>query len=119
MKPAVFLRRYLDLRFKAEDVRRAFVLSVLITVGSLILPAAAMAQALNITLGTGAGLTARVVQLVGLMMVLSLALSGVAAPSSKMLVAEPPDELPLSASERLNEGASAKVGTCTKRSRMS
>src|ERR1700712_997703 len=73
MKLPAFLRRYIDLRFKAEDVRRALALSVLITVGSLILPSAALAQALNINLGTGAGLTERVVQLVGLMTVLSLA----------------------------------------------
>ena len=58
---------------RAEDLSRAFRLSFLITLGSLILPAAAMAQALNINLGTGAGLTERVVQLVGLLTVLSLA----------------------------------------------
>jgi flagellar biosynthetic protein FliP len=73
MKLPAFLRRYVELRFRAEDVRQALALSVLITVGSLVLPAAAMAQALNINLGTGAGLTERVVQLVGLMTVLSLA----------------------------------------------
>jgi flagellar biosynthetic protein FliP len=58
---------------RAEDLSRAFKLSFLITLGTLILPAAAMAQALNINLGTGAGLTERVVQLVGLLTVLSLA----------------------------------------------
>ena len=46
---------------------------MLITVGSLILTVAATAQALNINLGTGARLTERVVQLVGLLTVLSLA----------------------------------------------
>jgi flagellar biosynthetic protein FliP len=57
----------------AEDWRRAAILAALITLGSLIFPATAAAQALNINLGTGAGLTERVVQLVGLMTVLSLA----------------------------------------------
>ena len=57
----------------AEDWRRAAVLSALITLGSLAFPAAAIAQAVNINLGTGAGLSERVVQLVGLMTVLSLA----------------------------------------------
>jgi flagellar biosynthetic protein FliP len=46
---------------------------VLVTLASLILPAAALAQAVNINLGTGAGLTERVVQMVGLLTVLSLA----------------------------------------------
>ena len=54
-------------------MRRAFLLSVLITIGSAILPSVALAQALNINLGTGAGLTERVVQLMGLLTVLSLA----------------------------------------------
>ncbi len=58
---------------RAEDLSRAFKLSFLITLGTLVLPAVAMAQALNINLGTGAGLTERVVQLVGLLTVLSLA----------------------------------------------
>jgi flagellar biosynthetic protein FliP len=57
----------------AEDWRRAAILSALITLGSLVFPAAAVAQAVNINLGTGAGLTERVVQLIGLMTVLSLA----------------------------------------------
>ena len=39
----------------------------------MIFPAVALAQAVNIDLGTGAGLTERVVQLVGLLTVLSLA----------------------------------------------
>ena len=58
---------------RCEDLSRAFRLAFLITLGSLILPAVATAQALNINLGTGAGLTERVVQLVGLLTVLSLA----------------------------------------------
>jgi flagellar biosynthetic protein FliP len=58
---------------RSEDLSRAFRLAFLITLGSLILPAVATAQALNINLGTGAGLTERVVQLVGLLTVLSLA----------------------------------------------
>jgi len=57
----------------AEDWRRAAGLAALITLGSLVFPAAAAAQAVNINLGTGAGLTERVVQLIGLMTVLSLA----------------------------------------------
>jgi len=57
----------------AQDVRRAALLALAVTVASLIVPAAALAQAVNIDLGTGAGLTERVVQLIGLMTVLSLA----------------------------------------------
>ncbi|HVI34150.1 MAG TPA: flagellar type III secretion system pore protein FliP [Phenylobacterium sp.] len=57
----------------AEDWRRAAILAVLTTLGFMIFPAAAAAQALNIDLGTGAGLTERVVQLIGLLTVLSLA----------------------------------------------
>jgi flagellar biosynthetic protein FliP len=57
----------------AEDWRRAFCLALLATLASMIFPTIAMAQALNINLGTGAGLTERVVQLIGLMTVLSLA----------------------------------------------
>lgn len=57
----------------AQEWRRAAGLAALITLASLILPATAAAQALNINLGTGAGLSERVVQLVGLMTVLSLA----------------------------------------------
>src|SRR6201991_2834542 len=57
----------------AEDWRRAAILAALITLGSLAFPVAAAAQALNVNLGTGAGLTERVVQLIGLMTVLSLA----------------------------------------------
>jgi flagellar biosynthetic protein FliP len=56
-----------------EEWKRAALLALLITLGSLVFPAAAAAQALNINLGTGAGLTDRVVQLIGLMTVLSLA----------------------------------------------
>jgi flagellar biosynthetic protein FliP len=57
----------------AAEWRRAAILAALITLASLIFPAAAIAQAVNINLGTGAGLTERVVQLIGLMTVLSLA----------------------------------------------
>ncbi|WP_374575739.1 flagellar type III secretion system pore protein FliP [Phenylobacterium sp.] len=63
-----------DLRnLKAEDWRRAAGLSALATLAGLVWHGAAMAQAINVNLGTGAGLTERVVQLVGLMTVLSLA----------------------------------------------
>jgi flagellar biosynthetic protein FliP len=57
----------------AEDWRRAALISLATTVAALMFPAAALAQALNVNLGTGAGLTERVVQLVGLLTVLSLA----------------------------------------------
>ncbi|HET6969570.1 MAG TPA: flagellar biosynthetic protein FliP, partial [Phenylobacterium sp.] len=57
----------------AEEWRRAALIALATTAASLILPAAAAAQALNVNLGTGAGLTERVVQLVGLLTVLSLA----------------------------------------------
>jgi flagellar biosynthetic protein FliP len=57
----------------AEEWRRALALSAIVTLASLAFPAAALAQAVNINLGTGAGLTERVVQLIGLMTVLSLA----------------------------------------------
>jgi len=60
-------------RLKANEWRRAAGLSVLITVACLIFPVTAAAQALSVNLGTGAGLTERVVQLVGLLTVLSLA----------------------------------------------
>ncbi|MDD3838929.1 MAG: flagellar type III secretion system pore protein FliP [Phenylobacterium sp.] len=52
-------------------MRRA--LPLLLGVLLVLLPAAAQAQAINIDLGTGAGLTERVVQLIGLLTVLSLA----------------------------------------------
>jgi flagellar biosynthetic protein FliP len=57
----------------AQEWRRAASLAALTTLATLIWPAAAVAQAVNINLGTGAGLTDRVVQLIGLMTVLSLA----------------------------------------------
>ena len=57
----------------AEDWRRAAGIALLTTLASLAFPMAAAAQAVNINLGTGAGLTERVVQMVGLLTVLSLA----------------------------------------------
>ena len=57
----------------AADWRRAALISALAGVVCALFPAVAAAQALNIDLGTGAGLTERVVQLVGLLTVLSLA----------------------------------------------
>jgi flagellar biosynthetic protein FliP len=62
-----------------EELKRAALLSLLTTLLCLCWPLAALAQdvasgaAINVDLGTGAGLTERVVQLVGLMTVLSLA----------------------------------------------
>jgi len=58
---------------RREDLKRALGLSLLTLVASLIVPAAALAQAINIDLGTGAGLTERMVQMIGLLTVLSLA----------------------------------------------
>jgi flagellar biosynthetic protein FliP len=62
------------------ELKRAALLSLVTTLLCLVWPIAALAQeaaqsgsAINIDLGTGAGLTERVVQLVGLMTVLSLA----------------------------------------------
>ncbi|WP_397416504.1 flagellar type III secretion system pore protein FliP [Phenylobacterium sp.] len=57
----------------AEDWRRALLIALAATVAGLIWPTAALAQAINVDLGTGAGLTERVVQMVGLLTVLSLA----------------------------------------------
>jgi flagellar biosynthetic protein FliP len=64
----------------ASELKRAALLSLITTLVCLAWPIAALAQeaaqsgsAINIDLGTGAGLTQRVVQLVGLMTVLSLA----------------------------------------------
>ena len=56
-----------------RDVKKAAAIAGLVTLASLFLPGAGLAQAVNIDLGTGAGLTERVVQLVGLLTVLSLA----------------------------------------------
>ncbi|WP_312162472.1 flagellar type III secretion system pore protein FliP [Phenylobacterium sp.] len=58
---------------RADDWRRAAGLSALATLAAMIFPAAAAAQAINIDLGSGAGLSERVVQMVGLLTVLSLA----------------------------------------------
>ena len=57
----------------AQEWRRAAIIAALATVATAIFPALAAAQALNVDLGSGAGLTERVVQLVGLLTVLSLA----------------------------------------------
>ncbi|MFM8819870.1 MAG: flagellar type III secretion system pore protein FliP [Phenylobacterium sp.] len=54
-------------------MRTALRLSLIAGALALLLPAGAFAQAVNIDLGTGAGLTQRVVQLIGLLTVLSLA----------------------------------------------
>ena len=57
----------------AEEWRRAALTAAITTCAAMIFPAAAIAQTLNVNLGTGAGLTERIVQLVGLLTVLSLA----------------------------------------------
>ncbi|WP_420849496.1 flagellar type III secretion system pore protein FliP [Phenylobacterium deserti] len=56
-----------------HEWRRAAGLAVLTTFVMLVFPAAAVAQQLSVNVGTGAGLTDRVVQLIGLLTVLSLA----------------------------------------------
>lgn len=56
-----------------QDLRRAALIAGMVALANLIWPAMAAAQALNVNLGSGAGLTQRVVQLVGLLTVLSLA----------------------------------------------
>ena len=60
-------------RPSAADLRRAALLSLVATIATVAGPAVALAQSLNVDLGSGAGLTDRVVQLVGLLTVLSLA----------------------------------------------
>ena len=74
MKPALFATP------TGAELKRAALLSLVTTLVCLAWPLGALAQeaaqsgaALNIDLGTGAGLTQRVVQLIGLMTVLSLA----------------------------------------------
>jgi flagellar biosynthetic protein FliP len=60
-------------KLEASDWRRAAGIAAAATFVTMIFPTIATAQALNVNLGTGAGLTERVVQLVGLLTVLSLA----------------------------------------------
>ena len=57
----------------SRDLKRAGLAALAAGVVWAAVPAVALAQALNVNLGTGAGLTERVVQLMGLMTVLSLA----------------------------------------------
>ena len=56
-----------------DDMRRAAGYALIATLAALLMPAHAIAQAVTINLGSGAGLTDRVVQLIGLLTVLSLA----------------------------------------------
>ena len=60
-------------RPSVAELKRALGLAALATLISLIAPTMALAQAINLNLGSGAGLTDRVIQLVGLLTVLSLA----------------------------------------------
>jgi flagellar biosynthetic protein FliP len=60
-------------RYHPDDIRRAALISVIVTAASLAFPIGALAQQVNLDMGTGGGLTDRVVQLVGLLTVLSLA----------------------------------------------
>ncbi len=74
---ATAFRRLFHRLFRRElepsDLRRALGMAALTTAGSLIFPAIAVAQQVNINLGTGGGLTERVIQLAALLTVLSLA----------------------------------------------
>ncbi|WP_369058927.1 flagellar type III secretion system pore protein FliP [Caulobacter sp. 73W] len=60
-------------KIERADLKRALLVAGVTAAASFVWPAIAMAQALNVNLGTGAGLTERVVQLMGLLTVLSLA----------------------------------------------
>ncbi|MET0338306.1 MAG: flagellar type III secretion system pore protein FliP, partial [Caulobacter sp.] len=60
-------------KIERADLKRALLVAGITAAASFVWPAIAMAQALNVNLGTGAGLTERVVQLMGLLTVLSLA----------------------------------------------
>ncbi len=80
MKRAAIIKPALFVKPTGAEIKRGALLSLFTTLVCLAWPVAALAQqaaqsgsALNIDLGTGAGLTQRVVQLVGLMTVLSLA----------------------------------------------
>ena len=68
-----FLRSAGLFEVTSEDLGRAARIASLSGLASLIFPAIAIAQSVNIDLGTGAGLTDRVIQLAGLLTVLSLA----------------------------------------------
>ena len=63
----------LPARPTSQDLRRAGWIALAATTTVLVGPGSAMAQAINLDLGTGGNLTDRVVQLVALMTVLSLA----------------------------------------------
>ena len=67
------LRRLGVFRVHSDDLNHAMKLAALSGLATLAFPAVALAQAVNIDLGTGAGLTDRVIQLAGLLTVLSLA----------------------------------------------
>ena len=67
------VRRSLLLDAPPEDIRRAAIGAAVATTSWLVFPAMAAAQAINLDLGTGGGLTDRIVQLIGLITVLSLA----------------------------------------------
>jgi flagellar biosynthetic protein FliP len=66
------LRRLIG-HFTGVDVRRAAALALATTALALLGPTLAAAQAINLDMGTGGGLTDRVIQLVALLTVLSLA----------------------------------------------
>ncbi len=58
---------------ETTELRRAALIAAAATLATVLHPSLAMAQAINLDLGTGGGLTDRVVQLVALLTVLSLA----------------------------------------------
>ena len=67
------LQRLFGRELEPSDLRQAAGLAVLTTLMSMVFPAMAAAQQLNINLGTGGGLTDRMIQLAALLTVLSLA----------------------------------------------
>ena len=74
MRPiTALLSRLTGREIQPSDLRHAAGLAALTTLMSMVFPAMAAAQQLNVNLGTGAGLTDRVIQLAALLTVLSLA----------------------------------------------
>ena len=67
------LRQHGLLDITQDEVNRAARIAALSGLATFIFPAIAIAQSVNIDLGTGAGLTDRVIQLAGLLTILSLA----------------------------------------------
>ena len=117
-----------------EEFTRALRLSAIATLFCLLWPVAALAQdlvtqtgsgsSLNIDLGTGAGLTERVVQLIGLITVLSLApsiVTSAALARSRAVgkVGRPKITTPSPAPLRLSPGPSPPEAPSTRSARLS